>query len=311
MSNVAGATAPSPASGAPLLHIAVLGLGLIGGSAAQAWRNRGHRITGWSRRAETVSLAAIRGIIDDGANSAASAVHGADVVVLAPPVLAMREVLRAIAPKLRTGAIVTDVASTKQAPERWASELLPAHTHWVGAHPMAGKELSGLSHVDPDLFRGRTWVVVPPPGASRDAVSTVERLGQELGSRIIEMDAASHDEAVAYVSHLPFMVSTALSAAVIGSERFVAWSAVAASGLRDMTRLASGDALMHRDICATNRDQIAGAMERFAAAFATMAAQVRALPDDHKLSAADNLEDLGSTFERVKADRDAWLPHAR
>jgi prephenate dehydrogenase len=176
---------------------------------------------------------------------------------------------------------------------------------------MAGKELSGLSHVDPDLFRGRTWVVVPPPGASRDAVSTVERLGQELGSRIIEMDAASHDEAVAYVSHLPFMVSTALSAAVIGSERFVAWSAVAASGLRDMTRLASGDALMHRDICATNRDQIADAMERFAAAFATMAAQVRALPDDHKLSAADNLEDLGSTFERVKADRDAWLPHAR
>jgi len=311
VSDVTGATAPVPAIGAPILHVAVLGLGLIGGSAAQAWRNRGHRITGWSRRAETVSLAVDRGIIDDGAGSAASAAAGADVVVLAPPVLAMREVLRAIAPVLRSGAIVTDVASTKQAPERWASELLPAHTHWVGAHPMAGKELSGLNHVDPNLFRGRTWVVVPPPGASRHAVAVVERLGQEAGSRIVEMDAASHDEAVANVSHLPFMVSTALSAAVIGSERFADWSSVAASGLRDLTRLASGDAIMHRDICATNRNQIADAMERFAAAFAEMAAQVRALPDDHDSSTTGELAGIGSMFDRVKAVRDAWLPNAR
>lgn len=311
MSPPTNATARSAINGDSTLHIAILGLGLIGGSAAKAWRGCGHRVTGWSRRPETVALAVARAIVDDGAESAGAAVADADIVVLAPPVLAMRDLLRAIAPELRAGTVVTDVASTKEAPERWASAHLPAHVHWVGAHPMAGKELSGLDHIDPELFRGRTWVVVPPLGAERHAVAVVSRLGHDVGSRVIEMDAASHDAAVANVSHLPFMVSTALSAAVIGNDRFGDWSAVAATGLRDLTRLASGDALMHRDICATNRGRIAEAMDRFAFEFAAMAEMVRALPDDDDEAEIDALKHLGSQFDRVKADRDAWLPNAR
>jgi prephenate dehydrogenase len=292
-------------------RIAVLGLGLIGGSASMVWRAAGHELVGWSRRTSTVDAAVARRLVDIGAPSARAAVEGADIVVLATPVLAMRSLMREIAGNLSAGVIVTDVASTKQAPETWAAELLPSETRWVGAHPMAGKELSGIDHVDPGLFRDRTWVVVPPPNAHRKAVETVTRLGRELGSRVIEMDAASHDEAVANVSHLPFMVSTALSQAVIGNDQFDAWSSVAATGLRDLTRLASGDALMHRDICVTNRDRIADAMDRFAAEFAAMAGKVRALPAADTAAESVALANLGATFQHVKSDRDAWLPNAR
>jgi prephenate dehydrogenase len=293
------------------LRIAVLGLGLIGGSAAKAWRSVGHHVVGWSRRDATVALAVARGIVDVGAPSASSAVEAADVVVLAPPVLAMRALMCEISPALREGAIVTDVASTKEAPQQWASEFLPSYVRWVGAHPMAGREVSGLDHVDPELFRGRTWVVVPPANADHGAVDTVADLGRALGSRVIQMDASAHDDAVANVSHLPFMASTALSDAVIGSAHFDAWSDVAATGLRDLTRLASGDALMHRDICLTNRDRIADAMDRFAAAFASMATQVRSLPSADEAQGSATLEALGQTFERIKSDRDRWLPYAR
>ena len=305
-----GAPAVPPDASAPL-RIAVLGLGLIGGSAATVWRQVGHNVVGWSRRQSTVQAAVDRGIVDAGASSPAAAVEAADVVVLAPPVLAMRPLMHAIGSALRAGVVVTDVASTKSVPERWAAEILPAHAHWVGAHPMAGKEVSGLDHVDAGLFRGRTWVVVPPVGADRAAVDTVARLGRELGSRVIEMAAETHDDAVANVSHLPFVASTALSEAVIGSSQFDAWSAVAATGLRDLTRLASGDALMHRDICVTNRDRIAAAMDRFAAEFAALASQIRALPDPDEALGSNALTVLGASFDRAKADRDEWLPNAR
>lgn len=311
MSQLVSDAATGSPDALPPLRIAVLGLGLIGGSAAIVWRQIGHHVVGWSRRQSTVESAVGRGIVDSGALSAAAAVEAADVVVLAPPVLAMRPLMREIAPALRAGVVVTDVASTKAVPERWAAELLPTQAHWVGAHPMAGKEVSGLDHVDATLFRGRTWVVVPPVGADRAAVDTVARLGRELGSRVIEMGADAHDEAVANVSHLPFMASTALAEAVIGSSRFEEWSIVAATGLRDLTRLASGDALMHRDICVTNRDRIAAAMDRFASVFALLAAQVRALPDPDHASGTDALSSLGATFDRAKADRDQWLPNAR
>ncbi len=315
MSRVAGkpsgSDASSPARPAVPLRIAVLGLGLIGGSAAAAWRRLGHDLVGWSRRPATIEAAIERGIVGAGAKSAAMAASDVDVVVLAPPVLAMRDLLAEIAPALRPGTIVTDVASTKVAPETWASATLPAHARWVGAHPMAGKEVSGLDHVDPGMFRGRTWVVVPPPGAELQAVSVVSRLGRELGSRVIEMSAVAHDHAVANVSHLPFMVSTALSDAVIGDPDFPEWSTVAATGLRDITRLASGDALMHRDICLTNRDRIADAMARFARILDTLAAEVRALPDPDAASGTEALATMETTFVRAKADRDAWLPNAR
>lgn len=301
----------SPPLPARRLRIAVLGLGLIGGSCAQAWRTAGHHLTGWSRRASTVEAAVARGIVDQGAATAQDAVRGAEVVVLAPPVLSFRPLLTDIAPALRTGAIVTDVASTKAAPERWATAALPPHARWVGSHPMAGREVSGLDHVDPDLFRGRTWVVVPPADADPDAVATVSHLGRALGSRVIEMTADAHDEAVANVSHLPFVASTVLSQAVIGDVRFDAWSCVAATGLRDLTRLASGDALMHRDICVTNRDRIAAAMDRFAEVFASMAANLRALPEPEDAEGSDPMAAIEAAFVLAKSDRDAWLPNAR
>ena len=270
-----------------------------------AWRAAGHAVVGYARRPETARRALERGAIDIIAPTFAAACD-ADVVVLAPPVLAVRPLMAQLAPHLAPGTIVTDVASTKRQVERWAQECLPAPVRFVGGHPMAGRETAGIDHADGGLFRGRTWVVVPPPEADADAVRTVAQLARDTGAETIRLGADEHDRAVAAVSHVPFMAAIALARSVIARPEFEYLSRVAGPGLRDMTRLASGDALMHRDICATNRDYVVDELERYAAALAVLAGLIRNLPE---AGAADNsaLRALEGEFGRLKVTRDAWL----
>jgi prephenate dehydrogenase len=287
------------------VRVSILGLGLIGGSAGLAWRAAGHHVLGWARRAETAERALDLGAIDEAAPTLEAAVQ-AEVVVLAPPVLAIRDLLGQIAPHLPSDAIVTDVASTKRAVEAWAAELLPRHARFVGSHPMAGKETAGIDHADGALFRDRTWCIVPPTGADPDAVVDVTRLAADTGARIVQIDAAAHDRAVAAVSHLPFIAAIALAEQVVERETFAAIAPIAGTGLRDMTRLASGDALMHRDICATNGDNLADELDRYSAQIAALADAMRRLPAGAS-AASTAIAELGERFARVKAARDAWL----
>ncbi|NDE08328.1 MAG: prephenate dehydrogenase/arogenate dehydrogenase family protein [Chloroflexi bacterium] len=293
------------------LRISVVGLGLIGASAAGAWRQAGHLVTGWGPRLVTRDTALARGFVDAAPESLAETVANSDVVVLAAPVLAIRQLLTDIAPHLAAGTVVTDVASTKASVEEWALGVLPANVEWVGGHPMAGRETAGIDHADPTLFNNRVWVVVPSSNASDVSVGRVVRLATDAGSKVITMTAADHDVAVAQVSHVPFMISTALSDAVIGNRRFGEWAPVAATGLRDITRLASGDATMHRDICVTNRDNIAKGLEDVSAVLADLARQVRELPNPASAIGSEELEVLDQTFRRIKYDRDGWLPNAK
>ncbi len=293
------------------LRISVVGLGLIGASAAAAWRQAGHLVTGWGPRLVTRDTALARGVVDAAPESLAETVANSDVVVLAAPVLAIRQLLTDIAPHLAAGTVVTDVASTKASVEEWALGVLPANVEWVGGHPMAGRETAGIDHADPTLFNNRVWVVVPSSNASDVSVGRVVRLATDAGSKVITMTAADHDVAVAQVSHVPFMISTALSDAVIGNRRFGEWAPVAATGLRDITRLASGDATMHRDICVTNRDNIAKGLEDVSAVLADLARQVRELPNPASAIGSEELEVLDQTFRRIKYDRDGWLPNAK
>ncbi len=293
------------------LRISVVGLGLIGASAAAAWRQAGHLVTGWGPRLVTRDTALARGFVDAAPESLAETVANSDVVVLAAPVLAIRQLLTDIAPHLAAGTVVTDVASTKASVEEWALGVLPANVEWVGGHPMAGRETAGIDHADPTLFNNRVWVVVPSSNASDVSVGRVVRLATDAGSKVITMTAADHDVAVAQVSHVPFMISTALSDAVIGNRRFGEWAPVAATGLRDITRLASGDATMHRDICVTNRDNIAKGLEDVSAVLADLARQVRELPNPASAIGSEELEVLDQTFRRIKYDRDGWLPNAK
>jgi prephenate dehydrogenase len=303
------------------VRIAVVSLGLIGGSAALALRAAGHTVAGYARRESTRRLALERGAVDAAPATLAEAVAEAEVVLLAPPVLSMRELLAQVAPHLAPGAVVTDAASTKADVERWALALLPRGprgARWVGSHPMAGKETAGLEHADGTLFRGRTWCVVPPRGADPDAVALVARLARDTGARTLEIDAAAHDRAVAAVSHLPFMAAAAMARSVIARDRFGEMAPIAGTGLRDMTRLASGDAVMHRDICLTNRDNVIDELERYVARLNEAIALLRRQPDPDAAAAADAAgepgdvgspaaQELGAYFADLKTARDAWL----
>jgi prephenate dehydrogenase len=246
------------------------------------------------------------GAVDEAPAALADAVK-ADVVLLTPPVLAIRDLLQEIATHLTDGTVVTDAASTKRHVERWALETLPATVHWVGGHPMAGKETAGLEHADGALFRGRTWCIVPPPGADPVAVRVVTQLAADSGARTLEIDAAAHDRAVAVVSHLPFTAAAALADAVICDPRFGEIAAIAGTGLRDMTRLASGDATMHRDIVLTNRDNLVESLGHYVACLQSALSMLKGEADGENGDAAS---ELGEYFARLKSARDAWLAGA-
>lgn len=231
-------------------------------------------------------------------------------MILAAPVLAIRQLMQDLAPHLPTGVVVTDVASTKASVENWANRFLPVRVRFVGGHPMAGKETAGLEHADATLFRQRTWCVVHPPRADAAAVELVARLAADTGATVVHLNSAEeHDRAVAATSHLPFTLSAILARAVIGRDDFGALEPVAATGLRDMTRLASGDVLMHRDICITNRDALVDQLESFAALLKDAALTLRRMPDADSAvaSEAPAIQELEELLRRAKRDRDDWL----
>ncbi|HEY0444255.1 MAG TPA: prephenate dehydrogenase/arogenate dehydrogenase family protein [Candidatus Limnocylindrales bacterium] len=248
------------------MRIAFLGFGLIGGSVARSLRSRsaGWSIAAWSPSGNGPRTAAEDGTIDLAAPDPAAALAGADLVVLAAPPLEclalLDDLAGPLADALPRGAIVTDVASTKRSIAARARDRgLP----FVGGHPMAGRETAGYGAADEALFVGRPWVICDDGAASR-AVALVERLARDVGARPLLMDAATHDAAVAAVSHLPLVLSAALVEAMAPSASRAGDSTVehaatllAASGWRDMTRLARGDATMAAGIAATNADLLA------------------------------------------------------
>jgi prephenate dehydrogenase len=238
-------------------RIAIIGLGLIGGSIGLALKRAGLKdveIAGVARSRETVSKARKLGAIDVDGRLPAEAVRGARLVIIASPILTFPLIMDEIAPALEEGAVVTDAASTKSTVARWAKEKLPAHAHFVGGHPMAGKEFSGIDHAEADLFQGKPWVVCPSVDAPESAVNTVIGLAQTCDA--IFMDAEEHDAYVAAVSHVPLTVASALFSMANSSQAWPELASLASSGFRDTTRLASGSPEMAHDIMQTNRAQV-------------------------------------------------------
>jgi prephenate dehydrogenase len=239
-------------------RIAIIGLGLIGGSIGLALKRglKDVEIRGVARSRETASKARKLGAIDAESYSPAEAVKDARLVIVASPILTFPGIFDEIAPALEEGAIVTDAASTKANVARWAKEKLPGRVHFVGGHPMAGKEQSGIDHADVDLFKGKPWVVAPSVDAPASAVNTVIALAQIAGAEPLFMDADEHDAYVAAVSHLPLTLAAALFSVTQGSAAWPELAALASSGFRDTTRLASGSPEMAHDIMQTNREHV-------------------------------------------------------
>ncbi|HET9457384.1 MAG TPA: prephenate dehydrogenase/arogenate dehydrogenase family protein, partial [Candidatus Limnocylindrales bacterium] len=203
------------------MRVAFLGLGLIGGSIAHALRlsRPGLSVAAWSPSGAGPAAARDAGVVDTVAATAAEALDGAAIVVLAAPPNACLGLVDALAGPLRDhldpAATVTDVASTKVAIVARADA---AGLRFVGGHPMAGREVSGFGAADPELFRDRPWIVVPGLHAGPDDRSAVEGLAGSCGARPLSMTAADHDVAVAAISHLPLVVAAALVEAVAGGD---------------------------------------------------------------------------------------------
>lgn len=242
------------------ITVAIAGLGLIGGSIALALRKAGlvERVIGISSPG-AVAKALELGIVDEGA-SLESALPQADLVVLSSTIHSIIETIPKLGPHLKQGAIVTDAGSTKRAIVEAASNV--DGLGFVGGHPMAGKELSGVEHADADLFLGRPWVLTPVWPSDQVRVDTLRALLNAVGAKTIVMTAAEHDAVVARTSHLPQLLSTALAANL--EAHFHAESPVLAGpGLLDATRLAQSSYTVWSDILETNRDEIVSAMADF------------------------------------------------
>jgi prephenate dehydrogenase len=259
--------------GAPFQRLAVLGLGLLGGSVALAARESGAALSvvGAGRRRAPLEFALERGIVDQ-AGSVAEMVEGADLVVLATPVGSMASVVREAAPRLAEGALVTDVGSVKVALAETLPGLLPPGIRYVGAHPMAGSHLRGVEHARADLFQGAGCAVTPLPGSDRGAVERVAAFWSALGARVVLRDPEAHDVEVAWTSHLPHVLAFAFSSALRGAPQGA--GELAGGGFRDFTRIARSDAELWGDILCANRKALAGPLQECGQALKALASSV-------------------------------------
>jgi prephenate dehydrogenase len=265
--------------------IGVVGLGLMGASFAMALKKArsGLTIVGFDRDSATVRKAIARDIAS-AADTNLAVIDMADVVVVAVPILAMREVFTGLRPHVE-GKVVTDMASTKVSVMEWAAA---AGVDLVGGHPMCGREAAGIDGADPDMFKGAPWIL------TRDD-PTVRELVEAAGAHALVMDAATHDRLVAGVSHAALLLSVGYVLALSGRADWPDAAKVAATGYRDMSRLAAGDPELSAGIARTNRDNLLEQLDGIGHALARLRRHLEA--DDGRLV---------ELFEEARAVRERW-----
>ena len=286
-------------------RITIIGLGLIGGSLGLAMKAAGlpdSEIVGHDRARDAANKARKMGAIDRAEHNLPRAVERAGMVIIATPVLAVREVMQQIAADLPDGCVVTDTGSTKERILEWAAELLPPSVSFVGGHPMAGKDTPGIDSAEAGLFRDRAYCLCPAVDAHEDAGRAVAGMVTLLGAEPLYMDPKEHDQYAAAVSHLPLLLSAALFSLLRDSPAWNDLAPMASSGFRDVTRLASGDPRMSHDIFLTNRDAAVHWLDRM----------VEELQRYRGLLQGDT-EELLEAFAKAQMDRDSFLaePHPR
>ena len=252
-------------------RVLIVGTGLLGGSTGLALRTHGFggEVVGWDRDAAALETALRLNAITSAADDPLMAARDADVIVLAGPVLAIADWMRQLAEVLGPHQLLTDVGSTKQQIVQTAAEHYnrPGRAAFLPGHPMAGKEVSGAEHADASLFRGAVWLFTPtvpftPEARAAAAAAEFRSRVEGFGCRTLEMDAGRHDELLAWVSHLPQFLATALSALLedeYGGDAEL--RAIGGRALREMTRLGSSPYSMWGDVALSNTEQIARALE--------------------------------------------------
>ncbi|SCX96932.1 prephenate/arogenate dehydrogenase family protein [Paracoccus tibetensis] len=248
-------------------RVALIGLGLIAGSMAHAMREQAlaGEVTGFARSPETRAVAREIGLCDRICDSAAEAVAGADLVVLAVPVGAMGDVMAEIAPHLAPGATVTDVGSVKQSVIEAVLPHLPQGVHFIPGHPLAGTEHSGPRAGFASLFRNRWWLLTPLPDTDEAALARLDRLVGAMGAKTDRMDPGHHDLVLAVTSHAPHLIAYTMVGVAdhlrrVSGEEVIQYSA---AGFRDFTRIAASDPTMWRDVFLHNKEATLDILGRF------------------------------------------------
>lgn len=237
--------------------VAIIGVGLIGGSIGLAIKKRGlaGQVIGISRHRKTINLAKRQGAIDLGSLDI-SAVREADLIILATPVNSIIQIGAMINSMVRPDALVTDTGSTKKLVVKELGRVIP---NFVGAHPLSGSERQGVMNADADLFCGSLCVLTPTVKTKRAVLSKIKRFWIELGVRVVYLSPARHDRLISYVSHLPHIIALSLIQSVPPNSLYLA-----SSGLRDTTRIAVSPDAVWRDILLTNAENALVALKRFA-----------------------------------------------
>ncbi|MCF6264936.1 MAG: prephenate dehydrogenase/arogenate dehydrogenase family protein [Desulfuromusa sp.] len=281
-------------------RLAIIGVGLIGGSLALALKEAGAvgEVIGCGRGKPNLEKALELGVIDTYERDPQQAVKDADVVFLATPVKTLGSVTQRCLPGLKAGTIITDGGSVKGDVIKAIEPLLPEGVHFVPGHPIAGTENSGVEAAFSSLYHGKRCILTPTENTDTHALELISQMWTLVGSQVVQMNYEKHDKVLAAISHLPHMVAYSLVNAV-GSydhyeENILEYSA---GGFRDFTRIASSDPTMWRDIAETNRDALLEMIEQFETSFIELKADI----------AEGNGEKLFEFFLRSKQLRDAIL----
>jgi len=281
-------------------RLALIGVGLIGGSLARALRDAGHvdEVVGYGRGLDNLQRANELGVVDRIETSLSAAVYDADMVVLATPVGSMAKILETIEPYLTHDAVVTDVGSVKATIVEAARAALGNKlSRFVPGHPIAGTERTGVDASYSSLFVGRRVVLTPLPETRVEAVARVRAMWQAAGADVVSMSVEHHDTVLAATSHLPHLLAYALVDMLSRLNDSKEIFSYAAGGFRDFTRIASSDPVMWRDISLANRDAIVKMLKMYRKELDELTSAV----------AAGNGTTLQSLFERSKAARDALM----
>lgn len=292
---------PAKRTAAPLFDtLVVIGVGLIGGSLARAARERGlvSRIVGLGRGRENLRKALDLGVIDAMETDWRKGLRGAELVVLATPVESIVELFPRIASLCGGDALVTDVGSVKGAIVEEAEKALPRPERFVGGHPIAGTENSGVEASFASLFTDRRTILTPTERTDPTALERVRNLWEAVGSKVVLMDTENHDRVMGFVSHLPHIVAYALVHTVYSEDqREGNLARFSAGGFLDFTRIASSHPEMWRDICLMNRDAVLAAVDSFALTLDAFRAMI----------AARDGRGLEEHFDRCRQTRAALL----
>ena len=281
-------------------RVAILGLGLIGGSLGLALRQAGSEqveVTGFARRSITGEQALQMGAVDKLADTPQAAVQDADFVFLCTPVLQMLPMAETVLPAMKPGAVLADVGSTKSWFVKKIRSLLPPRIHYIGGHPMAGRERSGMEAAQADLFRDKWFIFTPLPDTPLELMQRLQKLIRLTGAKMAELDEQTHDQVTAVISHVPHVVAAGLVQLLRKQNDPVLAARFIGGGFRDTTRIASSDADMWADICMTNGGNIAAELDATIALLSDVAKRIR----------SGDRQAVHDYFTQAKQFRDALL----